>query len=185
MDTATTATEDARPSLPESHRRLRSIDPTTADIPMRLGIVRDALREGEWTGGARRSLAEALRAVVLELAELDDARMVASLYLDDVEKMSGTQAYLERAASYGRSLCDALVMTILDPRAEGSIQARIAQVLDAWEDEIPFEVVFEMSERGDVCLRRRIHALHAAWERSARGLVDRLIATSTWEAAAP
>jgi hypothetical protein len=150
---------------------------------MRLGIVRDALREGEWTDGSRRMLAEALRGVVLELAELDDARMVAYLYLDAAHTMSGTQDYLERVGSYCRSLCDALVLTVLDPRAEGSIQARIAQVLDAWEDEIPFEVVFEVSEDGDACLRRRVHALHAAWERSARGLVDRLVASPTWEAA--
>lgn len=182
MGTTATTPFAERPSLPESHRRLRAIDPAGVDLPVRLGIVRDALREGEWLDTSRRSLAEALRTVVLELAELDDARMVAHLYLDAERAMDGTQAYLERVGDYCRALCDALVLTVIDPKAEGTIHARIAHLLDGWEDEIPFEVVFEVAEGGDACLRRRIHAMHAAWERSARGLVDRLVAAPTWDA---
>jgi hypothetical protein len=160
---------------------MRAVHSGFVDLATRLALVRESLGEGAWLDAARRPLADALRAVVLELAELDDARTVAGIHVAAVGVLPATLAYLERAHAYARGLCDALVASLSGPEAQGRVQARVARVLDGWEDELPLEVVFEVTDMGGAALRRRIHAVHSAWERSARGLVDRLVASPTWE----
>lgn len=154
-------------NTPGSGLRMRSVP--EQDSALRLAAASQALRSSAWAGRN----AAALRAAVLELAELDDAMTSARTALQPGLALPATSAYLGRCADFLARAIDAVMLAAFEPATD--VRDQLSDAIEAWEPQVPWEVVFEIAELADGDVHTRIFEASAAWDRAARGLVRRLM----------
>ena len=130
----------------------------------RLSRASVALRARGWMATELRSMGSALRATVLELAELIDAASAARSSLAGIEVRTVT--YLDRLDRFVTQATEAVVAMAFDPTA--NVGDRLSEALELWEEQVPWNVMCEIAQDGSV--ERHIDETSAAWELAARGL---------------
>jgi len=155
-------------SPPGSRLRMRRV--YDGDVTSRLGAAKSALQGPPWNAPPRRSVAEALRTSILELAELEDAAASARDMIADRHELTETLGYVGRVGAFLRRAADGVMFATFEA---ADVHEALSDAIELWEPQVPWDVVFEIADRADADLHGRIFEVSAAWDRAARGLVRR------------